>query len=102
MTSDDVSATQPVEAPDADTESLPADQHSSLSAATSVRTGLLSPGPSKKPNVTSTGPTPPVEEPETESLSDRFSQSPDEAELSDRESVQEQEDLLEGNQEIFS
>ena len=93
-------ATQPVEALGADTESLPADQHSSLSAATGVRTGLLSPVPCKKPSVTSTGPTAPVEELEAESLSDRSSQSPDEGELSDRESVQEQEDLLEGGQEI--
>ena len=100
VTSDDVSATQPVEAPDADTESLPTDQHSSLSAATGVTTGLLSPVPSKKPSVTSTCPTAPVEEPEAESLSDRSSQSPDGGELSDRESVQEQEDLQEGDQEI--
>ena len=88
-----MSATQPVEAPGADTESLPSDQHSSLSTATGVRTGLL-------PSVTSTGPTATVEEPEAESLSDRSSQSPDEGELSDWESVQEQEDLLEGDQEI--
>ena len=32
--------------------------------------------------------------------SDQSSQSPDEGELSDRESVQEQEELLEGDQEI--
>ena len=100
VTSDDVSATQLVEAPGADTESLPIDQHSSLSAATGVRTGLLSLVPAKKPSVTLTCPTASVEEPEVESLSDQSSQPPDEGELSDRESVQKQEELLEGDQEI--
>ena len=100
VTSVDVSATQPVEAPGADTENFTADQHSSLSTATGVRSDLLSPVPSKKPGVTSTGPTASVKELEAESLSDRSSQSPDEGELSDRGSVQEQEDLLEGDQEI--
>ena len=61
----------------ADTESLPADQLSSLPATTSVRTDLISPVPAKKPSVTSTGPTVPVEEPEAESLSDRSSHTPD-------------------------
>ena len=46
VTSDEVSATQSVEASGADTENLPADQHASLSAATYVRTGgHSSPGP---------------------------------------------------------
>ena len=95
-----VSATQPVEAPGTDTESLPADQQLTLSTTTGVRSQLHSPVPAMKPSVASTGPTVTVEEPEEEVPSDRSSHSPDEGELSDRESVQEQEDFIEGDQEL--
>ena len=100
MSQEVVSATQPVEAPGADTENLPADQQSTLSATTNVRTELHSPVPAMKSSATSTGPTVSVEELEAETLSDRSSHSPDKGELSDRESVQEQEDLIEGDQEL--
>ena len=53
-----------------------------------------------KPSVASTGPTVTVEEPEEEVPSDWSSHSPDEGELSDRKSVQEQEDFIEGDQEL--
>ena len=92
-------ATQPVEAPGTDTESLPADQQLTLTS-TSVRPQLHSPVPAMKPSVTSTGPTVTVEEPEEEVSSDRSSHSPDEGELSDRESVQEQEVFIEVDQEL--
>ena len=95
-----VSATQPVEAPGTDTESLPADQQLTLSTTTGVRSQLHSPVPTMNPSVASTGPTVTVEEPEEEVPSDRSSHSPDEGELSDRESVQEQEDFIEGDQEL--
>ena len=95
-----VSATQPVEAPGTDTESLPADQHLTLPTFTGVRPQLHSPVPTMKLSVTSTGPTVTVEEPEEEVSSNRSSHSPDEGELSDRESVQEQEGFIEGDQEL--
>ena len=102
MSQEVVSATQPVEAPGADTENLPADQQSTLSATTGVRPELHSPVPAMKSSATSTGPTVSVEEPEAEALSDRSSHSLDEGELSDRESVQEQEDLIQSDQELFA
>ena len=99
VTSDEVSATQSVEAP-VRTQTT-CQLTNTLPCLLLPMSGLAcSPVISKKPSVTSTGPTASVEEPEAESLSDRSTQSPDEGELSDRESVQEQEDLLEGDQEI--
>ena len=83
-----------------DTENLPADQQPTLSTTTRVRPQLHSPVPAMKPSATSTGPTVSVEEPEKEASSDWSSHSPDEGELSDQESVQGQEDLIEGDQEL--
>ena len=100
MNQEVVSATQPVEAPGTDTENLPADQQPTFSTTTGVRPQLHSPVPAMKPSATSTGPTVTVEEPDEEVSSDRSSFSPNKGELSDRESVQGQEDFIEGDQEL--
>ena len=103
----DVSATRPVEAPDAGTENLPTDQDASFPLTadrnlTGGRSDLQSPVPAKKRSVT-TGPTVCVEEPVSEAgnVSDRSSITADEGEVSDLESTGlEQEELLEGDQEL--
>ena len=104
--SGDVSATQHVEAPGADTESLPTDQDASLPASLhrpGSRSDLQFPVPASKHSVTSTGPTVPVEELtlKTGNLSDHSSSAADEGEVSDFDSTgQGQEELLEGDQEL--
>ena len=95
MNPEDVSATQPVEAPGTDTENLPADQEPVFSPTSGDKPVLP-----VTPGTIPTGPTVPVEEPEQEVASDRSSLSPDEGELSDRESIQGQEELIEGDQEL--
>ena len=104
--SGDVSATQPVEAPGADTDSLPTDLDAPLPASvhsTGSRPDLQFPVPANKDSVTITGPTVPVEEPtpETGHSSDHSSSAADEGEVSDLDSTgQDQEELLEGDQEL--
>ena len=100
MSPDEVSATQPVEAPGTDTENLPADQEPTFSTTTGEKPQLHSPVLPFTPGAISTGPTVSVEEPEQEVASDQSSQSPDEGELSDRESMQGQEELIEGDQDL--
>ena len=100
VTPEDVSATQPVEAPGTDTENLPADQEAVFSPAPGDKPQMHSPVLPVTPGTIPTGPTVPVEEPEQEFATDRSSLSPDEGELSDRESIQEQEELLEADQEL--
>ena len=103
----DVPATRPVEAPGAGTENLPTDQDASLPFTadrnlTGGRSDLQSPVPAKKRSVTS-GPAVSVEEPASEAgnVSDRSSSIADEGEVSDLESTGlEQEELLEGDQEL--
>ena len=97
---EDVSATQPVEAPGTDTETLPADQEPVFSPTTRENPQLLPPVLPVTPGAIPTGPTVSVEEPEQEVDSDRSSHSPDEGELSDRESIHEQEEIMEGDQEL--
>ena len=99
MNPEDVSATQPVEAPGTDTENLPADQEPVVSPTSGDKPQLHSPVLPVTPGTISTGPTVPVEEPEQELASDPSYLSPDEGELSDRESIQGQEGI-EGDQEL--
>ena len=98
--SGDVLAIRPIEAPSADQDaSLPANLHRPGS-----RSYLQFPVPASKHSVTSTGPTVPVEEPtpETGNLSDHSSSAADEGEVSDLDSTgQDQEELLEGDQELL-
>ena len=80
--SGDVSATQPVEAPSADTDSLPTDLDAPLPASahrTGSRPDLHFPVPASKHSATITGPTVPVEEPtpETGHSSDHSSSAAD-------------------------
>ena len=88
------------------TQSLPTDQDAFLPASVhrpGSRSDLQFPVPAKKHSVTSTGPTVPVEEPtpETGNLSDHSSSAADEGEVSDLDSTgQDQEELLEGDQEL--
>ena len=102
--SGDVSGTQPVEAPGADTDSLPTDLDAPLPASahrTSSRPDLQFPVPASKHSATITGPTVPVEEPETGHSNDHSSTAADEGEVSDLDSTgQDQEELLEGDQEL--
>ena len=97
---EDVSATQPVEAPGTDTETPPADQEPVFSPTTGETPLMHSPVLPVIPGAIPTGPTVSVEEPEQDVDSDRSSHLPDEGELSDRESVQGQEELIEGDQEL--
>ena len=97
---EDVSATQPVEAPGTDTETLPADQEPVFSPTTRENPQLLPPVLPVTPGAIPTGPTVSVEEPEQEVDSDRSSHSPDEGELSDLKSIHEQEEIMEGDQEL--
>ena len=99
MNPEDVSATQPVEAPGTDTENLPADQEPVVSPTSGDKPQLHSPVLPVTPGTISTSPTVPVEEPEQEVASDPSYLSPDEGELSDRESIQGQEGI-EGDQEL--
>ena len=118
-----MSATQPVEAPGADPETLPTGQDASLHFAvdrsdvqlpdptdrtlTSGSSDVLSPDPTghsataKKRSSTVTGPTVPVEEPASEAGSVRASSIADEGEVSDLESTgPDQDELLDGDQEL--
>ena len=77
---------------------LPASLH-----RTGSRSDLQFPVPASKHSVTVTGPTVPVDEPtpETGHLSDHSSSAADEGEVSDLDSTgQDQEELLEGDQEL--
>ena len=104
--SGDVSATHPVEALGADIDSLPTDLDAPLPASvhsTGSRPDLQFPVPANKHSVTITGPTVPVEEltPETGHSSDHSSSAADEGEVPDLDSTgQDQEELLEGDQEL--
>ena len=111
-------ATQPVETPGAlpcsqqmevsgaNTKNSSTNQDASLPASThrtSSRSDVHFPVPAKKHSVTATGPTVPVEEPtpDTGNISDNLSSVADEGEVPDLDSTgQDQEELLEGDQEL--